>query len=399
MTNLRICLLTDCYPPGIGGIENHVYCLASQLGQLGHSVDVVTHRPVTPNTVQQTGKSELPLPTANVVVYRSKGMIAHINGADPMIDPRIIGEMRSLMRTNGYDVVHGHSLASLLVLAGLREAKRLGVPTLITKHSMTLRPTFPAGISRILLEMEARIAKRWVDGLIALNQAAIQELATTGLPAYVIPGGVNCEHWRPDLIARKRIRNSLGYREDHVVVGYLARLVPSKGGLSLLRVAARLVQLLPDVRFLLIGDGPMRPQLERRIEELGLQDRITMLGFKPWWETPEYFNAMDIFAFPSYTEACGLALLEAMACGIAPVARINAGTREIITDGETGYSITSDEELCQKLLRLAQDQGLRNRLGTNAYQRIQERHSWQAVAERTVEVYREAISRGIKGKR
>lgn len=399
MTKLRICLLTDCYPPSIGGIENHVYCLASLLGQLGHHVDVITHRPVTPNILQQTRKPELPFPPANVVVYRSKGFLAHIDGADPMIDPRIIGEMRSLMRANGYDVVHGHSLASLLVLAGLREAKRLGVPTLITKHSMTLRPNFPSSVSRILLAVETRIAKKWADGLIALSQAAVQEMATAGLPAYVIPGGVNCEHWHPDPIARQRIRSSLGYREDHVVVGYLARLVPSKGGMSLLRVAARLVQLLPDVRFLLIGDGPMRSRLERRIEELGLQDRITVLGFKPWWETPDYLNAMDIFAFPSYTEACGLALLEAMACGIAPVARINAGTREIITDGETGYLITSDEEFFQTLLSLAQDQGLRNRLGANACHRIQEHHCWPAVAERTVEVYREVISRGMESKR
>ncbi|MCR4407653.1 MAG: glycosyltransferase family 4 protein [Anaerolineae bacterium] len=398
MTNLRICLLTDCYPPGIGGIENHVYCLATQLGQLGHSVDVITHRPVNSNVVQQARKLELPLPPANVVVRRSKGMIAHINGADPMIDPRIIGEMRSLMRANGYDVVHGHSLASLLVLAGLREAKQLGVPTLITKHSMTLRPTLPVGISHILLNIETRIAKKWADGLIALSQAAVQEMSAAGLPVYVIPGGVNCEHWRPDPVARRRVRSSLGYREDHVVVGYLARLVPSKGGMSLLRVATRLVQVLPDVRFLFIGDGPMRPQLERRIEELGLQDRITMLGFKPWWETPGYLNAMDIFAFPSYTEACGLALLEAMACGIAPVSRINAGTREIVTNGETGYLITSDEELFQKLLELAQDRGLRNRLGTNAHHAIHKRHSWQAVAERTVEVYREIISR-MRGRR
>lgn len=143
----------------------------------------------------------------------------------------------------------------------------------------------------------------------------------------------------------------------------------------------------------------MRPQLERRIEELGLQSSVTILGFKPWRETPDYLNAMDIFAFPSYIEACGLALLEAMACGIAPVARINAGTREIITDGETGYLITSDEELFQRLLRLAQDKDLRNRLGANAHHSVQEHHSWKAVAERTVEVYREVICRGMERKR
>lgn len=396
MPKLRICLLTDCYPPNIGGIESHVYALASQLGRLGHHVDVVTHRPVPPAASQQIAQIDPPQPSTNVVVHRLQGVIVRIQDADPILDPRIINKVQDLVRANDYDIVHGHSFGSVLVLAGLRAARQLGLPTLITKHSMVLTLTRPPFVNRVLLEGELWAAEKWADGVIAVSAAAAQELAALDLPTYVIPGGVDCEHWHPDPVARKRMRSSLGYREDHIVVGYLARLTRYKGAMSLLMVTDRILRLLPQVRLLLIGDGPMRSQLERQIENLGLEDVVTLLGFKPWWETADYLNAMDIFAFPSYIEACGLALLEAMSCGIAAVARTNAGTREIIADGETGYLSASDEEFFEKLLRLAEDEDLRKPIGMNARHSVLEKYSWKAIAERTVEAYGDAIQRRME---
>ncbi|MGA9347947.1 MAG: glycosyltransferase family 4 protein [Anaerolineae bacterium] len=390
---LRICLLTDCYPPSIGGIESHVYGLALQLGRLGHHVDVVTHQPVVPMATQQAAQVDPPEPPTNVVVHRLKGFVAHVHGADPVLDLRIISKVQNLLRAKDYDIVHGHSSGSILALAGLWAARQLGVPTLITRHSMVLRIIRPFLVSRLLLEGELWVVKKWVDGVIALSEGAAEELNAIDLPIYIIPGGVDCEHWHPDVIARKRSRGLLGYQEGDIVVGYLSRLVRSKGVMSLPKVATRIVRLVPDVRFLVIGDGPMRSQLEREIQELGLKNVVTILGSRPWWETPHYLNAMDVFVFPSYREAFGLALLEAMACGIAPVARINAGTRELITDGETGYLVASDEELSHKLLKLVQDEGLRNKIGVNARSNVQDKYSWSVTTERTVEAYREAIRR------
>ncbi len=261
---------------------------------------------------------------------------------------------------------------------------------------MVLTLTQLSFVNRILLEGELWVTKKWVDSVIVVSEAAAQELVAIDLPTYIIPGGVDCEHWHPDPTARKRIRSLLGYQEGNVVVGYLSRLVRSKGAMSLLKVAARIARLLPDVRFLIIGDGPMRSQLERQMEELGLQTVVTMLGPRPWRETPHYLNAMDVFVFPSYREAFGLALLEAMACGIAPVARISAGAREIITDGETGYLIDSDEELFQRVLELAQDEDLRKRIGVRARRSAQDKYSWKVIAERTLEAYGEAIRRRME---
>jgi len=397
MPKLRICLLTDCYPPSIGGIEAHVYALASQLGRLGHNVDVVTHHSVPPAASQQIAPAGPLQASTNVVVHRLQGFVARLHDADPIIDPRIINEVHDLLAANSYDIVHGHSFGSILALAGLRAARQLGIPTIITKHSMVLTLTRLSFVNRVLLEGTLWVAKRWADGVIAVSQGAAQELAVLDLPIYKIPSGVDGEHWRPDPGARKRIRDLLGYHEDDIVVGYLSRLVHSKGAMSLLNVAARIVPLLPGVRFLVIGDGPMRPQLERQIEEMGLQTVVTLLGSRPWMETPQYLNAMDIFVFPSYREAFGLALVEAMACGIAPVARVNVGSREIIADGQNGYLIDSDDDLFQKVLELAQDADLRTRIGANARRSVQDNYSWKVIAERIVGAYEEVIRRRLEG--
>lgn len=347
--------------------------------------------------MQQGAQVEWPQPSANVVVHRLKGFVARLHNADPVIDPRIINEVHDLLAANNYDIVHGHSFGSILALAGLRAARQLGMPTLITKHSMVLTLTRLSFVNRILLQGELRVAKKWADGVIAVSQGAAQELAALDLPTYNIPSGVDCERWRPDPEARKRIRDLLGYQEDDIVVGYLARLIPSKGAMSLLNIAARIVRLWPNVRFLIIGEGPMRSQLEHEVEELRLQTAVTLLGSRPWMETPYYLNAMDIFAFPSYREAFGLALVEAMACGIAPVARVNVGSREVIADGQNGYLIDSDEELLQKVLELAQDADLRKRIGVNARRSVQDKYSWRVIAGRIAEVYEEVIRRRLEG--
>jgi glycosyltransferase involved in cell wall biosynthesis len=145
------------------------------------------------------------------------------------------------------------------------------------------------------------------------------------------------------------------------------------------------------VRFLVIGDGPLRGRLDQEFKALGLMEAVTLVGFKPWLETPFYLNAMDIFCFPSHREAFGLALAEAMACGVAAVARSSVGSREIITDGENGYLIHSDDELFARLLRLGQDKRLRQEFGHKGCDTMQKRRSWEAVAARSVQVYRDVL--------
>ncbi len=389
VSRLRVCLVTDCYQPSVGGIENHVYCLARELAHSGHSVDVVTHRAVPTDGRRPTLTLELP-PGARL--RRIEGLVLSHGGADPLADPRIFSRMEGLLARESYDVVHGHSFASLMVLAALRAATRLGVPALLTKHSMTVRAHRPKAFNRLAVALEERIAARWTNGLICLSDAARDEMAGAAVPVYLVHGGVDHDRWRPDAAARARVRASLGYQAGDIVIGYLGRMVASKGVLSLVEAAAPLLLADPRLRLLLVGDGPARPQVESRVAELGLAQRSVFLGSVPWTDTPDYLNAMDMFAFPSFTEAFGLVLLEAMACGLPVVARLNAGSGEILAHGQAGYLIRSDGELRSRLAEVAQDSGLRRRLGGEARQLARSQFGWPEIAARLERVYRETIS-------
>ncbi|MGC8785963.1 MAG: glycosyltransferase family 4 protein [Anaerolineae bacterium] len=386
-------MLTDCYPPAVGGIEAHVYSLACELARLGHSVDVVTHRSLISEAEHQFPQADPVEQPATVKVHRLDGFVARIWGADPVLDPRIVSTLERLLRTAHYDIVHAHSFGSILGLTGLRAARKLGIPTFLTKHSLVKVPTRPSFINRIFLYTECWIAKKWVDGILAVSQASAEELNGLDLPIYVIPNGVDSERWRPDPELRARMRSALGYGEEHIVIGYLSRMVPSKGAAILPRLAERMVRIMPHARFLAIGDGPLRQRLQHEIDKLGLQAVFALPGSKPWQDTPAYLNAMDVFVFPSYREAFGMVLVEAMSCGVPPVARISAGAAEIVSHGESGYLAATDEEIFNRVVELAQSKELRQAMGGNARRRVQQRYNWKIAAERTAEVYRELLSR------
>ncbi len=386
LPKLRICMLTDCYPPAIGGIEAHVYSLAAQLAHQGQHVEVVTHRAHRSATAEAWGQDAVDASLPNVLVHRLDGLVVSVRGEDPVLDPRAVHRVGGLLRAGQYDIIHGHSFGSLLSLAGLRLGRRMGLPTVVTKHSMTLGRGSPV-LAELLRRLEYWMARRWADSVIAVSTACAAEMDGVGLPVFTIPGGVDCSRWRPDMQARQRVRNSLGYGPDQVVIGYLSRLAPSKGVMALPALAQRLLRLLPGVRFLVVGGGPQYASLQARIEELGLREYFAVLGPKPWNEAPAYLNAMDVFVFPSRTEAFGLALAEAMACGVPPVARRSAGAVEINQHEETGYLVTSDDELFERVLELARQPELRRCMGARARNRVEQHYEWKAIAALTVEAY------------
>jgi len=384
---VRVVLLSDCFLPAIGGIEVHVYSLGWHLAALGHDVSILTHVPVRPGT-----GSAPPLRPGLTVQYLP-GFVPRVLGGDPAINPRTFRALARALESGRFEVVHGHSSASLLVLLGLRAARRLGIPTVLTEHSMTLRRSRPGLVNRALLAAQRACVRAWAQQIIVLNREAAAELSGLGVPIAIIPGGVDCQRFRPDGDLRQQTRHSLGYNDEDIVVGYLGRLVPSKGAPSLLRCLQLICQEERRVRGLFVGGGPLLASLRQQVAARGLSARLQFVGPCPWPETPRYLNAMDIFAFPSYTEACGLALLEAMACGLPMVARSTAGARQALGAEECGRLVDSDEELRAALLQLCRDEGLRHAFGRAARRRAEGLFRWELVAEMTSALYQELAGR------
>jgi len=387
-------MLTDCYAPSIGGIENHIVRLSNMLRNMGHEVTIITHKVIPPR--QNNGTNAQIGDSHETDVIRVPGLVVCMNGDDPLFDPVAMYKINNIVRDTHFDIVHGHSYGSFITLTGLMTAKKIGVPTVLTKHSTNMTGERPGIINQIMLTAERICINRFCDAVITVSRTTAGELGQTTVPKYVVPCGVDYEQWCPKIEERQRVRTELGFHEDHVVVGFLSRFIRTKGLLHLIKIFRRIIEDLPYARLLLVGDGPLYTRVDRMINKYDLQDRVVMTGFQPWDMTPAFLNAMDVFAFPSYKEAFGAALAEAMSCGLPVVSSINDGARELIDNGETGFLAENHEEFYISLVKLAMDASLRKRIGENGRDFIQRHCNWPVVAEKTEKVYEETVKNTVR---
>ena len=176
---------------------------------------------------------------------------------------------------------------------------------------------------------------------------------------------------------------------DGFVVGYAGRLVESKGVFDLLDA----IKQMENVRLVFIGDGEARAALEERAGR-----NVDFLGAQPLEQLPQLFSALDILVLPSRTtkswkEQFGRVLIEAAACGVPVVGSDSGAIPEVIGQGENAMGLISPEAdvaaLAAALIRLQLDSDLAQRLGTTGARRARAEFSWQRVAARFYEIYRD----------
>jgi glycosyltransferase involved in cell wall biosynthesis len=388
---LKICMLTDCYAPSIGGIENHIVRLSNMLRDMRHRVTIITHKAI-PHRHNNGNNAQIADYTETDVI-RVPGLVVCINGDDPLFDPVAMHKINNIVRDNHFDIVHGHSYGSFITLTGLMTAKRIGVPTVLTKHSTNMTGERPGIINHVMLTAERLCMNRFCDAIITVTKTTANELGQTQTLKYVVPCGVDCEQWCPKTERRQRVRTELGFQDEHVVIGFLSRFIRTKGLVHLIKIFRRIIEDLPYARLLLVGDGPLYTKVDRMITRYNLQNHVVMTGFQPWDMTPAFLNAMDIFAFPSYKEAFATALAEAMSCGLPVVSSINDGALELIENGESGFLAKNHDEFYISLMKLTIDDSLRKQIGERSRKFIQKHCNWSVVAEKTVQVYKETVMR------
>jgi glycosyltransferase involved in cell wall biosynthesis len=220
-------------------------------------------------------------------------------------------------------------------------------------------------IGDLLTPAQARVqamAFRWCDAIVCNSRAAAQRLIERGVPErklHVIGNGLPPEAFAASEPALPR-------RPGVLRVGMVAGMrVRSKNHASLLRAAAMLSKRSRNLEFLLVGDGPLRPELELMVGDLGLKDQVRFLGERH--DIPALLASMDVTALPSVSEGLSNAVLESMAAGVPVVAARAGGTPELVVDG-AGILVppNDDEALAAALGELLADQALRERFGQTA---------------------------------
>ncbi len=208
-----------------------------------------------------------------------------------------------------------------------------------------------------------------------------------------LPNAIDTDEYRrtgPPVAAERRTGVPVGRR----VIGAVGRLSPEKGFDDLVRAVGSLIGEGLDLELWLIGDGPERERLERLVAELGLRDRVRLLGYRD--DTLDFYRAMDIYALSSRKEGLPNVVLEAMALELPVVGTRIAGVPQLIEDGVNGLLVEPQNpaQLSDALRRVVGEEGLAARLGTAARRTIEADYSMRARMDRMREIYEVALGRG-----
>jgi glycosyltransferase involved in cell wall biosynthesis len=224
------------------------------------------------------------------------------------------------------------------------------------------------------------------DGVIAVSNAVKEHGVRLGVPPQkltMVPNGVDLDKFKPKTGRKKE--------GGKIKIAYIGRLVYNKGPDYLVKAAPKVLEECPSAGFIIIGDGPMRSVLERKVENLGIDHAFKFLGIISGVE--KVLPQCDILVRPSLLEGMPLTVLEAMACAIPVVASRVAGTVELIKDGETGLLIDPGDaaQLSKALTTLIKDEGKRLALGKNARRYVERHFSWDKAAVQTLETYKKIV--------
>jgi glycosyltransferase involved in cell wall biosynthesis len=294
----------------------------------------------------------------------------------PWHDVVALARLRSFFRQRRIDLVHTHSSKAGIV--GRVAARLAGVRRVVhTVHGWSFNPTQTRAARAAFTGLE-RAAARMTDLLVVVAERH----RSTGLERRigrpeqyeVVPSGIDVDAFRRPGTPREAVRSALGFDDANVVVGTLACLKPQKAPLDFVEAAARAAERDSRLRFVVAGDGELRPAVEARVRELGLEGVVRLLGWRR--DVVDLLHAMDVFLLTSRFEGLPRAVLQAMAAGVPVVATAVDGTPEVVEDRCTGLLVppAAPERAAEAVLALAADAALRARCIAGGRRKLGERY-------------------------
>jgi len=275
------------------------------------------------------------------------------------------------------DVVHTHSAKGGIL--GRAAAWALRVPAIV--HTVHGAPLYPQqGWSAWALSWAC---ERWAaarcHALVSVADAMTELMVSARLAPRekftTIYSGMEVDPFLQSARNRQRVRQELGFGQEHVVIGKIARLAELKGHGYLIRAARHVVDQQPNVRLVFVGDGALRGEVESQIRAERLQEHIRLVGLVRPERIPELIAAMDIVVHVSLREGLARVLPQALLAGRPVVSYDVDGAREVVLPGKTGYLLPpqSVDPLARILVKLAADRELQVRLGAEGRRRFAER--------------------------
>jgi glycosyltransferase involved in cell wall biosynthesis len=378
-------MVTDVYFPRVNGVSTSIQTFRRELVGLGHDVVLIAPDYGT-------------LTADEADVIRVPGRPVPFDPEDRLMSWRRLRKLSPRLLDSGFDLVHIQT-PFLAHYAGVAYSDALGVPRVETYHTYfeEYLHHYVRFLPKPLLKAAARRFSRSqcndLDGVVVPSFAMQRVLAGYGIraPMAVIPTGLAQEDFAAG--DGEAFRRRYAIPPGRPVIAYVGRVAFEKNIDFLLRVTARLQALVPDILFVVSGEGPALASLQERTRNLGLAEHARYVGYLDRsGPLLDCYRAADVFVFASRTETQGLVLLEAMALGTPVVSTAIMGTRDVLREGEGAVIVPEDEaRFTMAVADLLRDEPRRLKLAA-AGRRYAEQWTARATTERLLDFYREVVN-------
>jgi len=376
-----ILMVSDFFLPNLGGVELHMYSLAQRLLKRGHRVTVLTHA--------YGDRCGLRYMTNGLKVYYAFRVPVY-NGSTL---PDIFGNfklLRLILLREKITVVHAHQAFSVMGHEAVFHARTMGYKCVFTDHSLFgFSDTSAIHMNKLLV-----LTLSDCNHVVCVSHTAKENtVLRSGAPprrVSVVPNAVDAARFTPDSSMRRS-------ENGRVVVAVTARLAYRKGVHLLAGVIPAACAAFPEVDFLVAGDGPMRPHLERMTQKHGLTSRVTLLGNVPHERVVDVLRRAHVFLNCSLTESFCIAILEAACCGCLVVATGVGGVPEVLppdllflAEPEPEALVVALSDAIAALPRTERSEKKSELSPAAIHARVREMYSWEDVASRLETVYARA---------
>lgn len=387
---MRVVMITDVYFPRVNGVSTSIRTFRRELEALGHEVFLIA-----PDYGEPTDDEH--------GIMRVPSRVVYFDPEDRMMRFARVMTLEQRLQELEPDLIHIQT-PFIAHYAGVRLARRLGLPTVLTYHTYFEEYLYyyVKFLPRFLLRWSVRHLSRQqcgqVDAVVVPTQAFDAVLESYGVPGqrHINPTGIDLTRFgNGGDGARFKLQSGIDHLRPSLV--FVGRIVHEKNIDFLLQVVAHIKRMIPEILFILAGEGPAEAHLRHEVGRLGLDDNLHFVGnLHTLQELLDCYCSGNVFIFASRTETQGLVLLEAMALGVPVVSTARMGTCDILAPG-LGALVSEEavEEFAERVMRILRDETLAQRLSEEGKDYV---HSWSAseMAKRMEAVYTETVIRAAQ---
>lgn len=365
----------------VGGAQENTIYTAALLDQRRFAVEVLSG-PQTGSEgslIEETRERGIPLTILPNLVRQ----------VSPINDLLALWKLTRLMRQRRFQIVHTHS--SKAGILGRLAARLAGVPVIVhTVHGWSFHDYMSPFVRSTYITLERWMAT-FSDALIVVTNKDIEKGLRHNIGRAnqyrLIRSAVPLDEFDPSAGERSAARKEFGIPDDAIVVGTIGRFSEQKNPFDWARVAARVSRVQPGVWFLLVGDGPLRSDLEELLRKEGIADKTVLAGLRR--DVPRMISGIDIFLLTSLWEGLPRVIPQAMAMGIPVIANQVDGIAEAIQDEVTGYLCPPGDldRMAERCVRLINQPDLRREMGLRGRSYATQEFDLQRMIEQIEALY------------